>query len=224
MVFVFPFSISRTVSNLVAIKLRELQETQLLDHWRDLARLPDERAITGAVFEAYVYRKFCQHIKISAIPILKSGNYHATTIGHNDTTATPLLNLAKTRRQFVPTNAKSLELNISCDETVVYDAQINGKIMVQNDVFYQPQTDQPVGFDAFVVHSNSLYLFKFTGGKARDIQDGILTSLDNHFDGLPPAPNRNFIFVIPSYLIEFSCPDSSRSFGLNLYTASIQME
>ena len=92
---------------------------------------------------------------------------------------------------------------------------------IKNNVYYK---SYQAAFDSFIMVNNQLYIFQFTVATEHDVNKGILTFFSQA--SLPPRANWYFIFVIPSNLSEFGCPQGRGEMKefleeIHLYTMSV---
>jgi hypothetical protein len=206
---------------------KDLDDAQLLELWRKFSKFPEAGGMAGSVFEVYVHRQFRQKIALTAQRMFRNQTrYHMTSANYG---GNPILQRAKSAFCESTFNSSiNIDLITGHSQCVVYQDdskntnQHSDRDNVNADTYYQPQSAQQVGFDAFFVHRGHLYLLQYTSGKKHGVTSQLVQFLRERFDQLPNEDKWHFIFVIPGSLRSFSSsPDQEIADSLPYYTAQI---
>lgn len=188
---------SKDIANRCAARLRQLSDDEVLHVWNLFSKHADARGMTGLIFEAYVHRNFRSQITINGLEMFQlDGPYHASFAAYDDKPRLKAARKARSDLQEFKIDFRSRSTEIFCD----------GHITIQPDTYYQPESDQQVGIDAFFMHGGYLYLAQMTGGYTHSIKASLKEDFLDKLNGVPSQDKWRFVFVIPRNLKKFECP------------------
>jgi hypothetical protein len=211
------------ITHAVSIELRNQLDKETrgeqLQLYRSLASVEGTRRIAGVLYEALAQSKLLTKIELNLVPMVtrklaRSGQvrglprWHSNHGDGGDPSSVRPLNIEPVRKE-------------------VYTSR---PVQIEDKVYYAPDIQNQVAFDAFIMADQKLYIFQFTIGSGHGIKKGIVTFFTQ--ESLPPKADWHFVFVVPPEPgLELSCPQSQEDLGLRalllemkLFTAVLDPE
>ena len=174
-------------------QLRRETDTQRRELYRDLASVNLSGRLAGIVYEMLAHQKLLQWgtISLHLVPMIRR------TLGGSGPRK-------KLPRWYSDHGDEESSLSIDIERTgEAWDPKPGP---IKKNVYHAPHKSFQPAADSFILDSdkNRLFVFQFTTATEHDINEEILTFFSQA--SLPPRTNWYFVFVIPSDLSEFSCP------------------
>ena len=220
--------ITAIVGSRITFQLRNADRREQIHLYKQLTALPAAKKLSGNVFEAYCQQRFSDRISIEFVPMvrledLKAPKNKRRYLHRWYTTNTELAppSLETARKAALK---KRMSFDIRPSSTVEFIPQKIGgkKLRIKPNVYYSPAAPNQEGFDSFIVHDGTLYLFQFTNATTHVLKD--FFDFFAKCSGYPAQKSWRFIFVIPSDTeTALTCPvpmtDDLRK--LALYSAEV---
>ena len=175
-----------------------MEDNQVLNVWKLFSKHGEAKAVTGAIFDAFVHANFRKWVSIDAEEMFtfSRGELHApclSYVGH------PKLLSSQTRSRSC---LERFKIAFKPSGTVIYlDPK---KLSLKPEVYYQPKKDQQVGIDSLFIYKGYLYLLQMMGGLKHGIKPELGEFLTK-IPGLPAKDKWRFIFIIPRETEVFNC-------------------
>jgi hypothetical protein len=209
--------ITPTASRRLSLAIEKLERTAMLNWLTEFSRIPLSMGMVGPLFEAYLHVAFHDtQINLTASPTFRgtswNSRWHAMW-GYFS--RRPRLKNALAEVQNPP---QDIKLDLTPLKSDLIRISLSNRTSIEDEVYYIPEEANTMCIDGFIVHMGYLYLFQYTGGAEHGIND-CLSDLLSQISPLPDRCNWRFIFVFPSTLSSFQCPNVNFLRGLVPYVS-----
>jgi hypothetical protein len=180
--------ITQAVARQLTLRLMQLERISQLLAYRHLERVSESRPMAGFVFESMAQVQFQKVIDLDLVPMVE--------LLPDDRPRNALWTSVPS--SIAPDLVAITTIFIQCspEGTVQYEGSVLNEF--QPDVYYMPRASNQVGFDAFILVNQTLYIFQFCIADSHPIKAGIMDffSQPNLKDKLQGMEWR-FVFIIP---------------------------
>jgi len=215
--------ITPAIQSRLAMKLRGLQQDEMIRLYQQFASVPDSRRVAGVLFEAFAQRKLQKGLVISLLPMVKLENARDGALPQYYSSHIALDNrdLEKLRREALK---KVYKVEIKPEAVEVF--QEGGPSSIQEGIFYIPDASNHEALDSFILLDDVLHIFQFTVGSIHGIKFRLVTFFEKYEElkHIPPISSWTFIFIVDSNQTRI-CPQPRRLKlrELPLHTAIIEV-